>query len=71
MTFKILQNSNEGRGGISWWFVGKESFCHGRRHGSDPWASKIHWEGKGHPLQYSRIGNPMDRGAWWVIIHGL
>ena len=23
----------------------------------------------GNPLQYSCLGNPMDRGAWWVIVH--
>ena len=23
-------------------------------------------EGNGNPLQYSCLGNPMDRGAWWV-----
>ena len=21
------------------------------------------------PLQYFCLGNPMDRGAWWVIVH--
>ena len=26
-------------------------------------------EGKGTPLQYSCLGNPMDRGAWWVIVY--
>ena len=26
--------------------------------------------GHGNPLQYSCLENPMDRGAWWVIIHG-
>ena len=25
-------------------------------------------EGNGNPLQYSCLGNPMDRGAWWVTI---
>ena len=25
-------------------------------------------EGKGKPLQYSCLGNPMDRGAWWAIV---
>ena len=25
--------------------------------------------GHGSPLQYSCLGNPMDRGAWWVTIH--
>ena len=28
-------------------------------------------EGKGSPLQYSCLGNPTDRGAWWAIVHGV
>ena len=28
-------------------------------------------EGRGNPLQYSCLENPMDRGAWWAIIHGV
>ena len=28
-------------------------------------------EGNGIPLLYSCLGNPMDREAWWVIIHGV
>ena len=28
-------------------------------------------EGNGNPLQYSRLENPMDRGAWWVTVHGI
>ena len=28
-------------------------------------------EGNSKPLQYSSLGNPMDRGAWWAIIHGI
>ena len=28
-------------------------------------------EGNGNPLQYSCLGNPMDRGAWWDTIHGI
>ena len=27
-------------------------------------------EGHGNPLQYSCPGNPVDRGAWWVTVHG-
>ena len=23
----------------------------------------------GNPLQYSCLGNPMDRGAWWATVH--
>ena len=25
----------------------------------------------GNPLQYSCLGNPIDRGAWWAIVHGV
>ena len=28
-------------------------------------------EGYGNPLQYSCLGNPMDRGAWQAIVHGV
>ena len=28
-------------------------------------------EGNGHPLQYSCLENPMDRGAWWDIVLGV
>ena len=26
--------------------------------------------GNGNPLQYSYLGNPMDRGAWQATVHG-
>ena len=33
------------------------------------------WEdplgGNGSPAQYSCLGNPMDRGAWWATVHGV
>ena len=25
-------------------------------------------EGNGNPLQYSCLGNPMDRGDWWATV---
>ena len=28
-------------------------------------------ERNGNPLQYSCMENPMDRGAWWAIVHGV
>ena len=28
-------------------------------------------EGKGSPLRYSCLGNPMDRGAWRATVHGV
>ena len=27
--------------------------------------------GNGNPLQYSCLGNPMDRRAWWATVHGI
>jgi len=28
-------------------------------------------ENNGYPLQYSCLGNPMDRGAWRATVHGV
>ena len=28
-------------------------------------------EGNGKSLQYSCLGNPMDRGAWQTTVHGV
>ena len=28
-------------------------------------------KGNGNPLQYSCLENPMDRGAWRAIVHGV
>ena len=28
-------------------------------------------EGNGNPLQYSCLGNPMDRGTWQAPVHGV
>jgi len=27
--------------------------------------------GNGNPFQYSCLGNPMNRGAWWTPVHGV
>ena len=29
------------------------------------------WGGNGNPLQYSCLGNPMKRGAWWATVQGV
>ena len=28
-------------------------------------------EGNGNLLQYSCLENPVDRGAWWAMVHGV
>ena len=34
-------------------------------------SGKCPGEGKGNSLQYSCLGNLMDRGAWQAIVHGI
>ena len=34
-------------------------------------VGSIPGSGNGNPLQYSYMGNPVDRGAWWTIVHGV
>ena len=36
-----------------------------------PGSGRSPGEGNGTSLQYSYLGNSMDRGAWWVIYHGV
>ena len=38
---------------------------------SIPGLGRSPGEGNGDPLQYSHLGNPMDRGAWWATGHGI
>ena len=38
---------------------------------SIPGSGRSSGEGKGDPLQYSCLENPMDRGAWQVTVHGV
>ena len=39
--------------------------------GSIPRSGKIPGEVNGNPLQYSCLGNPVDRGAWRATIQGV
>ena len=39
--------------------------------GSIPGSERSPGEGNGKALQYSCLGNPMNRGAWWVKVHGV
>ena len=36
-----------------------------------PGLGRFPGEGNGNPLQYSCLGNLMDRGAWWAKVHGM
>ena len=37
--------------------------------GSIPESGRSPGGGHGNPLQYSRMENPMDRGAWQAMVH--
>ena len=57
--------------GLPWWLSDKESACNTGDVGSIPGSGRSSGEGTGKPLQYSCLGNPMDRGAWWAAVHGV
>ena len=42
----------------------------GRDAGWTPGSGRSPGEGHGNPPQYSCLENPMDRRAWWAIVHG-
>ena len=50
---------------------GKESACNVGDRSSIPGLGRSPVEGNGNPLQYSCLGNPTDRGAWWATAHGV
>ena len=37
--------------------------------GSIPGSRRFPGEGSGNALQYSSLGNPMNRGVWWATVH--
>ena len=54
--------------------VSKESACNAGDSGdagSIPGLGGAPKEGNGNPLQYCCLENPMDKGAWWVTVHGV
>ena len=58
--------------GLPWWLSGKESACSTGSAGDIgliPGLERFPGGRHGNPLQYSCLENPMDREAWWVIIH--
>ena len=42
-----------------------------RNVGSIPGLGRSPGGGNGNPLHYSCLGNPMDRGVWRAIVHGV
>ena len=42
-----------------------------RNRSSIPKLGRSPGVGNGNPLLYSCLENSMDRGVWWVIVHGV
>ena len=51
--------------------VAKESACNAGDLGSIPGSGLSPEIGNGNPLQYSCLENPMDKGTWQAIVHGV
>ena len=49
----------------------KESACNAGDLGLIPGSGRSTGEGDDHPLSYSFLGNPMDRGAWQATVCGV
>ena len=45
--------------------------CNAGDLGSTPGSGRSPGEGNDNLLQYSCLGNPMNRGAWQVTVHGV
>ena len=54
---------------LPWWLNGKESTCNVGDAGLIFGSERSPGEGNGNPLQYSSLGNAMDRGAWRATAH--
>ena len=55
--------------GLSRLLSGKESTCQAGEVSLMPGSGRSPGEGNGNPLQYSCLGNLMDRGAWMATAH--
>ena len=51
--------------------MGKESACNAGAMGLTPGSGRSPGEESGNTFQYSCLGNPMDRKAWWAAVHGV
>ena len=54
--------------------VGKDSACNAGDTGDAsliPGSGRSPGGGNGNPLQHCFLRNTMDRGAWWVTVHGV
>ena len=71
-SFVVLHLNLPFAGGLPWWAqMVKNLPCSAGDPGSIPGLGRPPGEGNDYPLQVSCLGNPMDRGAWRVTVHGV
>ena len=63
----IILSSWDSPGGLD----GKASAYNAGDVGSIPGLERSPGEGNSNPVQYSCLENPMDRGSWQAIVHGV
>jgi len=51
------------------WLSSKEFACQTGDMGLIPGSGRSPGKGNGNPLQYSCLGNPIDRRAWQATVH--
>ena len=49
----------------------KQFVCNARDPASIPGLGGSPGEGNGNPFQYSCLGTPKDREAWWATVHSV
>ena len=63
---RLSSSSSSSSGSVS-----DKSVCNAGDPRSVPGLGRSLGEGNGNPLQYSCLGNFMDRRAWWVTVNGV
>jgi len=70
LNFLSVQNLQTGKETlIPYWLNDKESTFNAGDTGSTPALGRFLGGGSDNLLQYCCWENPMDRGAWWAIVH--
>ena len=57
--------------GLPWWLNGKNPPANAGNIGSISGSGRSLRKGNGNPLQYSCLGNPMDREVWQATVNGV
>ena len=56
---------------VSYWSREQATSCWSREQATSCWSREQATKEVGNPLQYSCLQNPVDRGAWQAIVHGV